>query len=264
MLDAPQRGLRRGPGRLRGQLRQLAALLAHVPALRRRPGPPPGRAVRHPQTATWSRSAAARATSCVRCATWATTAAGATTPPTRASRPAATTRSPSSPTTSPATWRSCPTWSCSRHVLEHLVDPAPLFDSVRRSAESSTILYVEVPDAAYVLTPAGLWDLIYPHVGYYTAAALRHLVDPVGLRAARGGHLVRQPVPLARGPGDRHLRRRHPGSGAAAGRGRRHPGAGRRLRRAAPQDDRRVGRRARPRPTAPASTSPCGAPAPRA
>ena len=40
---------------------------------------------------------------------------------------------------------------------EHLVDPAPLFDSVRRSAESLTILYVEVPDAAYVLTPAGLW-----------------------------------------------------------------------------------------------------------
>jgi SAM-dependent methyltransferase len=69
---------------------------------------------------------------------------------------------------------------CSRHVLEHLVDPAPLFDSVRRSAESSTILYVEVPDAAYVLTPAGLWDLIYPHVGYYTAAALRHLVTRSG------------------------------------------------------------------------------------
>jgi SAM-dependent methyltransferase len=84
---------------------------------------------------------------------------------------------------------------CSRHVLEHLVDPAPLLDSVRRSADSSTVLYVEVPDAAYVLTPAGLWDLIYPHVGYYTAAALRHLVarsgfEPLEVATSFGGQYL--------------------------------------------------------------------------
>jgi SAM-dependent methyltransferase len=76
---------------------------------------------------------------------------------------------------------------CSRHVLEHLVDPAPLFDSVRRSAEETTVLYVEVPDAGYVLTAAGLWDLIYPHVGYYTAAALRHLVARSGFEPLEAG-----------------------------------------------------------------------------
>jgi SAM-dependent methyltransferase len=69
---------------------------------------------------------------------------------------------------------------CSRHVFEHLVDPAPVLASVRRAADPSTILYVEVPDAGYVLTPAGLWDLIYPHVGYYTATALRYLVARSG------------------------------------------------------------------------------------
>lgn len=84
---------------------------------------------------------------------------------------------------------------CSRHVLEHLVDPAPLFESVRRSAEDSTILYVEVPDAGYVLTPPGLWDLIYPHVGYYTTAALRHVVarsgfEPLEVGTSFGGQYL--------------------------------------------------------------------------
>jgi C-methyltransferase C-terminal domain/Methyltransferase domain len=97
---------------------------------------------------------------------------------------------------------------CCRHVLEHLVDPGPLFDSVRRSAEDTTILYVEVPDASYVLTPAGLWDLIYPHVGYYTAAALRHLV-------ARSGF---EPLEVATSFGDQYLwvEARATGTSAAA------------------------------------------------
>jgi SAM-dependent methyltransferase len=97
---------------------------------------------------------------------------------------------------------------CCRHVLEHLEDPAPLFDSVRRSAEDSTILYVEVPDAAYVLTPAGLWDLIYPHVGYYTAASLRHLV-------ARSGF---EPLEVSTAFGDQYLwvEARATGTSAAA------------------------------------------------
>jgi SAM-dependent methyltransferase len=69
---------------------------------------------------------------------------------------------------------------CSRHVFEHLVDPSPVLASVRRAADPGTILYLEVPDAGYVLTPAGLWDLIYPHVGYYTATALRYLVARTG------------------------------------------------------------------------------------
>ena len=69
---------------------------------------------------------------------------------------------------------------CARHVLEHMTDPAPLLDTVRRAAGASTVLYLEVPDASYVLTPPGLWDLIYPHVGYYTAPALRHVVERAG------------------------------------------------------------------------------------
>ncbi|MFP3901098.1 MAG: class I SAM-dependent methyltransferase [Acidimicrobiia bacterium] len=69
---------------------------------------------------------------------------------------------------------------CARHVLEHLAEPAQLLGSVRHAAGAETVLYVEVPDAAYVLTPRGIFDLIYPHVGYFTATALRHLIERCG------------------------------------------------------------------------------------
>jgi SAM-dependent methyltransferase len=73
-----------------------------------------------------------------------------------------------------------PDLACARHVLEHVADPAPILRSIRRASNDASVLYVEVPDAGYVLTPAGLWDLIYPHVGYFTAPALRHLVERCG------------------------------------------------------------------------------------
>jgi hypothetical protein len=69
---------------------------------------------------------------------------------------------------------------CARHVLEHMAEPAPLLDRLRKAAGPGTVLYVEVPNTTYVLSPAGLWDLIYPHVGYFTAPAMRHLVERCG------------------------------------------------------------------------------------
>jgi SAM-dependent methyltransferase len=73
-----------------------------------------------------------------------------------------------------------PALACARHVLEHLAEPAPVLRSIHRASNQASVLYVEVPDAGYVLTSQGLWDLTYPHVGYYTATALRHLVERCG------------------------------------------------------------------------------------
>lgn len=84
---------------------------------------------------------------------------------------------------------------CARHVLEHLGEPAKLLGSVRRAAGTGTVLYVEVPDAAYVLSPRGVFDLIYPHVGYFTATALRHLIERCGFA----------PLELATSFGDQYL-----------------------------------------------------------
>jgi SAM-dependent methyltransferase len=84
---------------------------------------------------------------------------------------------------------------CARHVLEHMAEPAPLLDRLRKAAGPGTVLYVEVPDTGYILGPAGLWDLIYPHVGYFTAPALRHLAErcgfePLDVRTAFGGQYL--------------------------------------------------------------------------
>jgi SAM-dependent methyltransferase len=67
-----------------------------------------------------------------------------------------------------------------RHVLEHLDEPFAFLDGVARSARPGANLYLEVPSAEYNFGPDGLWDCIYPHVSYFSAASLRALVERSG------------------------------------------------------------------------------------
>lgn len=70
---------------------------------------------------------------------------------------------------------------CSRHVLEHLGEPAAFLAGLRRAVgDRATNLYFEVPDATYTLGPAGLWDIIYPHCSYFSAPSLRRLFSDAG------------------------------------------------------------------------------------
>lgn len=66
-----------------------------------------------------------------------------------------------------------------RHVLEHLDDPRGLLRTLR---SSSATLYFEVPDGDYMLRETACWDVIYEHVSYFTAAALRYLFEDLGFR----------------------------------------------------------------------------------
>jgi SAM-dependent methyltransferase len=60
-----------------------------------------------------------------------------------------------------------------RHVLEHLDTPAPLLADIRRAAgDRATPIYFEVPNAGWMLDAVSLWDVIYEHVGYWTAPAI--------------------------------------------------------------------------------------------
>ena len=70
-------------------------------------------------------------------------------------------------------------WSC-RHVLEHVTEPAELLTSIRQDMADKAVIYLEVPDGAFVLGDSGLWDVIYPHVSYFTAPSLRALADRCG------------------------------------------------------------------------------------
>jgi SAM-dependent methyltransferase len=74
----------------------------------------------------------------------------------------------------------------SRHVLEHLDEPLDVLRTIREGlGPSGGALYVEVPDARYVLTEEGMWDLIYPHVTYFGPVALKHLLARAGFGSIR-------------------------------------------------------------------------------
>ncbi|HVW84732.1 MAG TPA: methyltransferase domain-containing protein, partial [Bryobacteraceae bacterium] len=64
-----------------------------------------------------------------------------------------------------------------RHVLEHLEDPLLLITELAgiRQDGLDTLVYFEVPNAAIILDGALPWDLIYPHVSYFTLESLTGL-----------------------------------------------------------------------------------------
>lgn len=74
-----------------------------------------------------------------------------------------------------------------RHVLEHLEDPAELLLALRRSAPDGALFYLEVPSAEFNFGPDGMWDCIYPHVSYFSAASLEALVRRCGFTVERAG-----------------------------------------------------------------------------
>lgn len=71
---------------------------------------------------------------------------------------------------------------CCRHVLEHVVDPAELLATLRRSlaTQPDAVLYFEVPAAEYVLERLSAWDVIYEHCSLFSAPALGRLFAGAG------------------------------------------------------------------------------------
>lgn len=72
---------------------------------------------------------------------------------------------------------------CSRHVLEHVEEPFKFMQLLAEAANANGgKLYVEVPNATYMLEKPAIWDLIYEHPGYFTDRALVAVAEKAGLR----------------------------------------------------------------------------------
>ncbi|WP_289149522.1 class I SAM-dependent methyltransferase [uncultured Salipiger sp.] len=68
-----------------------------------------------------------------------------------------------------------------RHVLEHLDAPMSLLQDIRRAiGERDVPVYFEVPNAGWMLDAVSMWDVIYEHVGYWTAPAIITLFRRAG------------------------------------------------------------------------------------
>jgi hypothetical protein len=78
---------------------------------------------------------------------------------------------------------------CCRHVLEHLERPLDfLVDLAKvsvKNAEAS--FYFEVPNGEFVLNGKGIWDVIYPHVSYFTERSLKGLFERAGFTVLQTG-----------------------------------------------------------------------------
>lgn len=76
----------------------------------------------------------------------------------------------------------------SRHVVEHLERPLELLSAVRAAlGAGDAALYVEVPATEYLLGEDAVWDLIYPHVTYFTGPSLGELLTRAGFHVREQG-----------------------------------------------------------------------------
>lgn len=83
-----------------------------------------------------------------------------------------------------------------RHVLEHLDAPVPLLSDIRRAIGNRDVpVYFEVPNAGWMLDAVSMWDVIYEHVGYWSAPAITALFRRTGF----------EPLSVRTGYGDQFL-----------------------------------------------------------
>lgn len=71
---------------------------------------------------------------------------------------------------------------CCRMTLEHIDQTADFLRQIRRSIAErpDTILFFQVPNAAYVLREIAFWDIYYEHCSYFTPFSLDYLFTHTG------------------------------------------------------------------------------------
>ncbi|WP_058278510.1 class I SAM-dependent methyltransferase [Ruegeria atlantica] len=83
-----------------------------------------------------------------------------------------------------------------RHVLEHVDAPVPLLSDIRCAIGDRDVpVYFEVPNAGWMLDAVSMWDVIYEHVGYWSAPAITTLFRRIGF----------EPISVSAGYGDQFL-----------------------------------------------------------
>jgi hypothetical protein len=76
-----------------------------------------------------------------------------------------------------------------RHVLEHLENPREFIASLAAAGRGNddAVVYFEVPNAASIFEGGIPWDLIYPHISYFTMESLGRLFTQAGFRVLASG-----------------------------------------------------------------------------
>ena len=83
-----------------------------------------------------------------------------------------------------------------RHVLEHLEAPRALLAAIRGAIGDRDVpVYFEVPNAEWMMAANSIWDVIYEHVGYWSAASIgtafhRAAFELTSVRTGYGGQFL--------------------------------------------------------------------------
>lgn len=73
-----------------------------------------------------------------------------------------------------------------RHVIEHVARPHEFAAAIRKAlGNKRTPVYVETPNAAFMVAAGTPWDIIFPHVSYFTAHSLATLFVQAGFEVLR-------------------------------------------------------------------------------
>ena len=73
---------------------------------------------------------------------------------------------------------------CCRQVLEHIDRPAEFLATLRNSIDNrfETVIFFEVPTAAYIFRELSVWDIIYEHCSYFSPGSLARLFTEFGFQ----------------------------------------------------------------------------------
>ena len=76
---------------------------------------------------------------------------------------------------------------CCRHVFEHIPRPHDFLSMVRRVVgdRHDSVLYFEVPNVMLILRDLSVWDIIYEHCSYFSAASLCRVFELCGFDVLR-------------------------------------------------------------------------------
>lgn len=68
-----------------------------------------------------------------------------------------------------------------RHTLEHIPEPTGFLKSLRDPLPEGTPVFIEVPDADWIIGNGAFWDFCYEHVNYFTADSAAQAMARAGI-----------------------------------------------------------------------------------
>jgi len=76
---------------------------------------------------------------------------------------------------------------CTRHVIEHIEQPAVMLNSLRRAIgeRENVAIFFETPDVTWILRHAVFWDIFYEHCSLFTPGSLARLYAASGFDTTR-------------------------------------------------------------------------------